>query len=107
MLLLFLAYPLTSTPSNIIKISLTDSVTLIWSQSSVNVVHNYIISYRRIAGGCNNAPPGSRIISGSLRTFTLTGLEEHITYEINVTAMNTANSLSALINATTLSTGNF
>ena len=80
-------------------------MTLTWPQSLFDVVDNYIISYRRIAG-CTNAPSGYHTINGSLRTFTLTGLEEDITYEINMTAMNTVNSLSAFINATTLSTGN-
>ena len=80
-------------------------MTLTWTQSSFDVVDTYIISCRRIAG-CTNAPSGYRTIGGSLRKFTLTGLEEDITYEINMTAMNTVKNLSAFINATTLSTGN-
>ena len=85
-------------------ISRTKSVTLTWSQSSFDVVNNYLISYRRIAG-CTNALSGSHMISGSLRMYTVIGLEDNITYEINVTAMSTGNSSSVLINATTLSAG--
>ena len=103
---MFLALTLSSIPSNILPIPQINSVTLTWSQSSIDVIDNYIISYRRIAG-CTNAPFGSRTISGLLRMYTLDGLEEDITYEINITAMNDGNSLSALTNATTLSAGNF
>ena len=81
------------------------SVRLTWSQSSLDVVVNYIISYRRTAR-CN-APLGSRTISGSLRMYTLTGLEEDITYEITITAMNTRNSMSATTSTTTLAAGKF
>ena len=71
----------------------------------MDVVDNYIISYSRTAG-CN-APSGSRTISGSLRTYTLTGLEEDITYEITISAMNTRNRISATTTTTTLTAGKF
>ena len=80
-------------------------VGLTWTQSSMDVVDNYNISYRRTAG-CNT-PSGSRTISGSLRTYNLTGLEEDITYEITITAMNTRNSMSATTSTTTLAAGMF
>ena len=64
------------------------------------------MSYSRSAGRCN-APSGSRTISGSLRKYTLTGLEEDITYEITISAMNTRNSMSATTRATTLAEGKF
>ena len=81
------------------------SVSLTWTQASLDVVDNYMISYRRTAG-CNT-PSGSRTISGLLRTYTLTGLEEDITYEITITAMNTRNSMSSTTRATTLAAGKF
>ena len=78
-------------------------MSLTWSQSHLDIVDNYNISYRRTAG-CN-ASSGSHTISGSLRTYTLASLEEDITYEIKMTAMNTRNSLSATAITTTLSAG--
>ena len=83
----------------------TMAVGLTWTQSSMDVVDNYIISYRRTAG-CN-APSGSRTISGSLRTYNLPGLEEDITYEITISAMNTRNSMSATTSTTTLAACKF
>ena len=82
------------------------AVGLTWTQSSMDVVDNYIISYRRTAG-CTNAPSGSRTISGSLRTYSLPGLEEDITYEITITAINTKNNMSATTSTTTLAAGMF
>ena len=81
----------------------TKLVRLTWSQSSLDVVDSYIISYI-ITAGCN-APSDSHTISGLLRTYTLTGLEEDITYEITITAMNVRNSMSAITSTTTLSAG--
>ena len=83
----------------------TKSVMLTWTQSPLDVVDNYMISYSRTAG-CN-VPSGSRTISGSLRTYYLPGLEEDITYEITITAMNTRNSMSASTSTTTLTAGMF
>ena len=100
---IFLVEPVTSAPSNIISTPQTKSVRLTWFQSSLDVVDNYIISFRRIAG-CK-ASSGSKTISGSLRTYTLTGLEENVTYEITITATNTNNNKSSITNTTTLSAG--
>ena len=95
--------PVTNAPSNITSTPQTKSVRLTWFQSSLDVVDNYIISYRRTAG-CK-ASSGSKTINGSLRTYTLTSLEENVTYEITITATNTNNNKSSITNTTTLSAG--
>ena len=76
-----------------------------WSQSSMDVVDKYNISYRR-TDGFSDALSVYRIISTVnrlLETYTLTGLEENVTYEITITAINTRNSLSTTTYTTTLS----
>ena len=71
----------------------------------MDVVDSYTISYMRTAG-CPDAPSGSRTsISGSDRSYDLTGLEENITYDITITAINTANQMSTTTSVTTLTAG--
>ncbi len=72
-----------------------------WTQSDNDAVQNYTIIYTRTAG-CSDAPSGSQTISGSMRMYTLSGLQEDITYGITITAMNPRNRLSATESFTTL-----
>ena len=96
--------PLTS-PSIVMATPRATSVQLTWSQSSMDVVDSYTISYMRTAG-CPDAPSGSRtFISGSVRSYDLTGLEEDITYDITITSINTANQMSTTTSVTTLTAG--
>ncbi len=74
---------------------------LTWTQSDIDAVQNYIISYTRTAG-CSDAPSGSQNISGCMRMYTLRDLQESITYNITLTAINTRNRLSATESFTTL-----
>ena len=92
---------LSSPPTNIQGTVQQTSVMLTWTQSDIDAVQNYIISYTRTAG-CSDAPSGSQTISGSMRMYTLSGLQENITYDITITAMNTRNRLSATKSFTTL-----
>ena len=100
----YLVAQLTS-PSIIMATPRATSVLLTWSQSSRDVVDSYTISYMRRAG-CPDAPSGSRTsINGSARNYDLTGLEEDITYDITITAINTANQMSTTTSVTTLTAG--
>ncbi len=74
---------------------------LTWTQPDIDAVQNYIISYSRTAG-CSDVPSGSKTISGSMRMYTLSGLQQNITYNITITAMNTRNRLSTTESFTTL-----
>ncbi len=90
----FLVALLSSPPTNIQGTVLQTLVMLIWTQPDIDAVQNYIISYTRTAG-CSDAPSGSQTTSGSMRMYTLSGLQENITYDITIAAMNTRNRLSA------------
>ena len=92
---------LSSPPTNIQGTVQQTSVMLTWTQSDIDAVQNYIISYTRTAG-CSDAPSGSQTISGSMRMYTLSGLQENITYDITITAMNTRNRLTAIESFLTL-----
>ena len=78
----------------------TTSVILNWTQSSMDVVDSYTISYSRTVG-CTEASPGSTTTTGS--PYTLMGLQEDTTYEISITAMNSGGSRSTMATTTTLS----
>ena len=94
-----------SAPTNVMSSALTTSVTLMWSQSSMDVVTDYIVSYTR-TGGCSDAPSGSRRATGS--PYTLSNLEENTPYQINIVAMNSGGMSSpATYTTTTLSSGEF
>ena len=94
-----------SAPTDVMGSALYTSVTLIWSQSSMDVVTGYIVSYTA-SGGCSDAPPGSRTASSS--PYTLSILEENTPYQINIVAMNRRGMSSpATYTTTTLSTGEF
>ena len=92
---------LSSPPTNIQGTVQQTSVMLTWTQSDIDAVQNYIISYTRTAG-CSDAPSGSQTISGSMRMYTLSGLQENITYSITITAMNARKRLSATESFATL-----
>ena len=94
-----------STPTNVMGSALNTSVTLMWSQSSMDVVTGYIVSYTR-TGGCSDAPSGSTTVSSS--PYTLSNLEENTPYQINIVARNIGGMSSpATYSTTTLSTGEF
>ncbi len=97
---------LSSPPTDIQGTVQKSSVMLTWTQSDIDVVQNYTISYTRTAG-CSDAPSGSQTISGSMRMYTLSGLQEDITYNITITAMNTRNRLSATKSFTTFTACKF
>ena len=63
------------------------SVFLSWTQSINDVVNNYTVIFTRI-GGCTSAPTKIFNISGQLRNYTFTGLEEDIKYMIVISAVN-------------------
>ena len=94
-----------SAPTNVTGSALYTSVTLMWSQSSMDVVTGYIVSYSA-SGGCSAVPPGSRTASGS--PYTLSILEENTPYQINIVVMNRRGMSSpATYTITTLSSGEF
>ncbi len=97
----YLVELLSSPPSSIQGTVQQTSVMLTWTQPDIDAVQKYIISYTRTAG-CSDAPSGIQTISGSMRMYTLSGLQENITYGITITAMNTRNRLSATKSFTTL-----
>ena len=67
----------------------TKSILLTWSQSPLDVVDSYTISYTGMAG-CGSTPSGSMTISGSAISFILPSLEEGTEYVITIKAKNTA-----------------
>ena len=77
-----------------------------WTQSEQYIVENYLISFRRIRG-CTSAQPGTRNISGQFQEYNLTGLEENITYEVTVLAVNDDGTTTSTITATTQSASEF
>ena len=94
-----------SAPTNVMGSPLATSVILTWSQSSMDIVTDYHISYSGTAG-CSDAPSGSRTASGS--RYTLSNLEENTPYQINIVARNSGGMSSpATYTTTTLSSGEF
>ena len=77
-----------------------------WTQSEQDFVENYLISFRRVRG-CGNVQPGTRNISGHFQEYNLTGLEENITYEVTVMAMNGVATTTSTNTATTQSASEF
>ena len=93
-----------SAPTNVMGSVLTTSVTLMWSQCSMDVITDYIVSYA-VSGRCD-APSGSRRARGS--PYALSNLEENTTYQINIVAWNSGSMSSpAKYTTTTLSSGEF
>ncbi len=82
---------------------LSTQATLTWASPPTDVVNIYNIDYRRI-GGCSIAPSGSS--TTTMKTITISGLEENIQYEFSITATNSAGtSVAATYTLTTLSDG--
>ena len=102
-ILLYTVLPPSAT-TNVMGSTLTTSVTLMWSQSSMDVVTGYIVRYTA-SGGCD-ALSGSRIARGS--PYALSNLEENTPYQIYIVAMNSGGMSSpATYTTTTLSSGEF
>ena len=77
-----------------------------WTQSEQDIVENYLISFRSVRG-CGYAQPGTRNISGLFQEYSLTGLEENITYKVTVMAVNDVATTTSTITATTQSASEF
>ena len=80
------------------------SVFLSWAQSINDVVNNYTVIFTRIEG-CGSAPTEIFNISGQLRNYTFTGLEEDIKYMIVVSAVNINMSKNASVMVKTAASG--
>ena len=78
-----------SAPTSLMGTPRTRSISLTLSQSSLDVVDSYTISYTGMAG-CVSAPSGSMTITGSPTSFILPSLEEATVYVRTIMAMNTA-----------------
>ena len=78
-----------SAPTRLTGTPRTISMTFTWSQSPLDVVDSYKISYSRMAG-CASAPSGSKTITGSANSYILSSLEEATEYMITIKAKNTA-----------------
>ena len=73
------------------------SVFLSWTQSNNDVVNNYFVNFTVIEG-CSSAPTKIWIISGHLRNYNFTGLEEAIKYRISISAnINTFQNASVIV----------
>ena len=78
-----------SAPSSLTWTPLTTSILLTLSQSSLDVVDSYTISYTGMTS-CGSAPCNSWNIIGSAINFLLPSLEEATEYMITIKAKNTA-----------------
>ena len=76
-----------SSPTSLIGTPWTRSVSLTWSQSSLDVVDSYIISYTGIAGSDDLS--GSRTVSGSTTSYILCFLDETTEYVKTIKSKNT------------------
>ena len=88
----------------------TTSINLAWSQSAGDVVDSYTISYSYITRGCNGAVLGADTITGidgSIRTYSLSNIEENSDLDISIRAVNGAGSspVPARTSSTTLVAG--
>ena len=88
----------------------TTSINLVWSQHAGDVVDSYAISYSYITRGCDGTVLGGNTITGidgSIRTYSLSNLEENSDFSISITAVNGAGSspVPARISSTTLVAG--
>ena len=78
-----------SAPTRLIGIPGSRSISHTWSQSSLDVVDSYIISYTGMTG-CASAPSGSLTITGLPTSYILSSLEEATDCVIAMKAKNTA-----------------
>ena len=94
-----------SAPTSLIGISLTTSILLTWSQSSLDVVDSYTISYTGMSG-CASASSSSLTLMESPTSYILSSLEEATEYVITIKAKNIAGfSASNSLVRTTLTAG--
>ena len=71
----------------------TTSINLVWSQRAGDVVDSYTISYSYITRGCNGTALGGNTITGidgSIRTYSLSNIEENSDFCISISAVNGA-----------------
>ena len=78
-----------SAPTSLMGTPRTRSISLTWTQSPLDVVDSYTISYTGMAG-CVSALSGSMTITGSPTSFILPSLDEATEYVITIKAKNTA-----------------
>ena len=78
-----------SAPTRLMGTPLITSISLTWSQSSVDIVGSYTISYTGMAG-CASALSGSLTATGSGTSFILSSLEEATEYVITIMAKSPA-----------------
>ena len=63
------------------------STSLVWTQDTVQPVTRFFLRWMYI-GPCGSQPSQSAIVSGAVRSFTVTGLEEGGNYTFGMTAFN-------------------
>ena len=98
-LFFFLGPP--SSPTILSTSPQSTSITLTWSQPSMDVVDSYQISYSFTIRGCGTTMPTIVVsAAGSSREYFLTRLEENSDFTISITAMNGAGSSSPTITTT-------
>ena len=78
-----------SAPTRLMGTPLTTSILLTWSQSSLDVVDSYTISYTGMSG-CASASSSSLTPMESPTSYNLSSLEEATEYVITIQAKNTA-----------------
>ena len=82
--------PLLSVEAPSITVDMTSvtstTIPLSWA-SDGSIVNSYEVEWRH-DGECSNVRGGSAIVTGSMTSYTIEGLEEYITYSITVTATN-------------------
>ena len=96
-----------SAPTRLMGTPLTTSISLTWSQHSLDdIVDSYTISYTPMAG-CSNAPSGNRNTTGSSTSYILSSLDEATEYVITIKAKNTTgfSPASNSLGITTLAAG--
>ena len=88
----------------------TTTISLAWTQPPGDVVDSYTISYNSTHDQCmmgiiESISYSTSHIDGSMRSYTLTNLEEDSSYTIDVQAINKAGNDSSIINIRTLGAG--
>ena len=73
----------------------TTSFNLAWSQLARDVVDSYTIYFHYITRGCDGTVLGGNAITGidgSIRTYSLSNIEENSDFDISISAVNGAGS---------------
>ena len=91
-----------SVPTLISTTPLTTIISFIWTQLPSDVVDSYNISHTRTTDQCVGTPEFTSSgsvsgINGSMRSYSLTGLEEDSEYDITIEAVNGAGRASSTI----------